>query len=603
MSHNKLLQALVSVVIPLEALRGSLKQEGKGNSKYHSLVPLRSLGKLGLKEEAAGKIRVFAMVDGWTQWCLSAYHEVIFLILKDIPMDGTFNQTAPLKLVRAVRGMFSLDLSAATDRLPISIQRELLGAIFGYEFATHWSNLLVGRTYSLFDETSQTVKHLSYAVGQPMGALSSWASLAITHHFLVQVSAWRAGFPQWKLYSNYAVLGDDVVIGDKRVATQYLLIMESLGVGVNTSKSLLSSSGTALEFAKRTIVNGIDVSPVAFKEFYAASRNIGAFVMLVKRTGITFASALQAMGAGWKVRSWLNKPIGKLSARIRLLVLAVNIPTNAAEAHSFFAMGAARVAQYRVDTVMITLEFLRVETAKLFAQVHSLAPLALGGDTALEWALKLAKSLGATELMLDTDVTFQWEGYQTWYSEHSLKELDSGTTSGAIWQIAWALACIIKAVRQAQTRPWKLDLNRLATEIWELMHLDPSKTGIEFAECYIRFLKIQQEIAAFSRTVEATSRPNPPADKGILDPQQIRLWKRWSSFLQGTQALEALITKESPATELIAEPLITEPPVDEWLEYWEKVTYFQTAAYHEGYYNPWMGFSNQGPVRGKFWYF
>jgi len=31
------------------------------------LVGTHSLGKLGFKEEAAGKIRVFAMVDCWTQ--------------------------------------------------------------------------------------------------------------------------------------------------------------------------------------------------------------------------------------------------------------------------------------------------------------------------------------------------------------------------------------------------------------------------------------------------------------------------------------------------------------------------------------------------------
>lgn len=32
-------------------------------------------------------------------------------------------------------------------------------------------------------EQSPTVR---YAVGQPMGALSSWAMLALTHHFIVQ---------------------------------------------------------------------------------------------------------------------------------------------------------------------------------------------------------------------------------------------------------------------------------------------------------------------------------------------------------------------------------------------------------------------------------
>jgi hypothetical protein len=35
--------------------------------KEHKRPPRISLGKLGTKEEAAGKIRVFAMVDAFTQ--------------------------------------------------------------------------------------------------------------------------------------------------------------------------------------------------------------------------------------------------------------------------------------------------------------------------------------------------------------------------------------------------------------------------------------------------------------------------------------------------------------------------------------------------------
>jgi hypothetical protein len=32
-----------------------------------------------------------------------------------------------------------------------------------------------------------------YSVGQPMGALSSWGMLALTHHCLVQMAAKRSG--------------------------------------------------------------------------------------------------------------------------------------------------------------------------------------------------------------------------------------------------------------------------------------------------------------------------------------------------------------------------------------------------------------------------
>lgn len=58
------------------------------------------LGRLGFKEEAAGKVRVFAMVDAWTQWSLSPLHDGIFSALRKLPMDGTFNQMAPLAFAR-----------------------------------------------------------------------------------------------------------------------------------------------------------------------------------------------------------------------------------------------------------------------------------------------------------------------------------------------------------------------------------------------------------------------------------------------------------------------------------------------------------------------
>lgn len=160
--------------------------------------PLSYLGKLGMKEEAAGKIRVFAMVDAWTQWVLAPFHRVLFDILRDIPMDGTFNQVAPLEALKNAKELYSLDLTAATDRLPLILQRTLLGCLFGHELAGYWANLLTSRVYRLHGEKISYGKKedyvdLNYAVGQPMGALSSWASLAITHHFIVQASAWRAG--------------------------------------------------------------------------------------------------------------------------------------------------------------------------------------------------------------------------------------------------------------------------------------------------------------------------------------------------------------------------------------------------------------------------
>lgn len=77
--------------------------------------------------------------------------------------------------------------------------------------------------------------------------------LAYTHHFIVQSAAWSARVvPVGVLFTEYAVLGDDVVLFDKRVADSYLKIIAQLGVECNVSKSILSPKGYGMEFAKKT---------------------------------------------------------------------------------------------------------------------------------------------------------------------------------------------------------------------------------------------------------------------------------------------------------------------------------------------------------------
>jgi hypothetical protein len=58
-------------------------------------------------------------------------------ILLSIEQDGTFDQDKPLKILMATdpKRLFSFDLSAATDRLPIHIQVKLLSFLFNSKFA------------------------------------------------------------------------------------------------------------------------------------------------------------------------------------------------------------------------------------------------------------------------------------------------------------------------------------------------------------------------------------------------------------------------------------------------------------------------------------
>jgi len=170
---------------------------------FDGSVPSGRIGQLSFKEEAAGKVRVFAMVDIWTQSVLKPLHDAISDILRSLPNDGTFDQAAAVKRcfakVKSSGFSYGYDLSAATDRLPISLQVSVLSAIFGSTVGLHWKKLLVERDYWWKDVIAKGHEEhnvLRYAVGQPMGALSSFNMLALTHHLIVQSCALRASLSE-----------------------------------------------------------------------------------------------------------------------------------------------------------------------------------------------------------------------------------------------------------------------------------------------------------------------------------------------------------------------------------------------------------------------
>jgi hypothetical protein len=122
------------------------------------------------------------MVDAFTQWALEPLHSRILETLSTWAQDGTFDQYRPVKvlLARKPSGLWSYDLSAATDRLPLQFQKVVLQPVLGIHGAETWGELLVRRAYAYKGQ------YYEYAVGQPMGAYSSWGMLALTHHALVQ---------------------------------------------------------------------------------------------------------------------------------------------------------------------------------------------------------------------------------------------------------------------------------------------------------------------------------------------------------------------------------------------------------------------------------
>lgn len=94
--------------------------------------------------------------------------------------------------------------------------------------------------------------------------------LALTHHVIVQVAARRVGKSN---FSDYAVLGDDLVIADKAVADAYLVIAKDLGIEINLFKSLMSKTSVS-EFAKRLFSEDGDLSPLPPKLLFSLLRGL-----------------------------------------------------------------------------------------------------------------------------------------------------------------------------------------------------------------------------------------------------------------------------------------------------------------------------------------
>jgi len=84
--------------------------------------------------EKGNKARVIALGDYFSQSVLYPIHNVLLGILKRIPMDSTFDQDGGADRVKALtkgsEPCYSLDLSAATDRLPVKFLEHVISGIF-----------------------------------------------------------------------------------------------------------------------------------------------------------------------------------------------------------------------------------------------------------------------------------------------------------------------------------------------------------------------------------------------------------------------------------------------------------------------------------------
>jgi len=97
------------------------------------------------------------------------------------------------------------------------------------------------------------------------------------------------------------------VIWDKAAAMEYFSLMTQLGVEIGLAKSIISKTGSALEFAKKTFWNGVDVSPISLSEYSASLMTSAAFVEFVRKYNPLDSFVKSVLGIGYKSNLNTNK--------------------------------------------------------------------------------------------------------------------------------------------------------------------------------------------------------------------------------------------------------------------------------------------------------
>jgi hypothetical protein len=232
-----------------------------GIQSFFSVGESRLFRKLSLISDKEGKTREVAIADYWTQTCLRPLHDYQYSILRNMKADCTHDQTKLFKKLKADRGhaYHSIDLTTATDRFPIDIQKEIILLLAGSEYAESWKRVMIGYPFH------SKLGDIYYRTGNPMGFYSSFSSFALAHHFFVWLACRRAGkSPKYRV--PYMLLGDDIVIGNDDVAREYKNLLVEWDIPFNPSKTYTSIHG--FEFAKQIRYKDINISPLSLSSFY-----------------------------------------------------------------------------------------------------------------------------------------------------------------------------------------------------------------------------------------------------------------------------------------------------------------------------------------------
>jgi hypothetical protein len=248
--------------------------------------------------------RDIAVPNRFIQNALVPCADKMYNLVRHLPRDATFDQDRfDTKIQNRVNNdtlyQGSVDLSKATDNLPFSWGEEIVWylsrmfslkdedlarSIFHIKKESSFIDALEAerkfdKSYDLFKRIARARWEdegylIRWKVGQPLGSLPSFAMLAITHNLLVESLAAMLGLS----HSPYVILGDDIVIMNKRLRSRYIRELSSRGIPLSLHKSY---EGRLSEFAGKTFVRNCvpfytsDHTPITWESLFDWQRSTG----------------------------------------------------------------------------------------------------------------------------------------------------------------------------------------------------------------------------------------------------------------------------------------------------------------------------------------
>ena len=212
--------------------------------RSHAHPPLAG-NVVPLTKDGGYKVRWIANPFRIHQLALKPLGDALFKSIRSLPWDCTFEQERPISVIqehlRKGGVAHAVDLTAATDHFPLSLQLSVLQGIIPQR------DLIL-----LFRDLSRAVWRspigpVRWTKGQPMGLYPSFPSFALTHGILLYY------LNKETFQDDFFILGDDVIILKDDLHQCYLEVMRSLECPIDEWKSF--SSNKLTEFAGKVITH------------------------------------------------------------------------------------------------------------------------------------------------------------------------------------------------------------------------------------------------------------------------------------------------------------------------------------------------------------